>query len=159
MKQIIKLFRIVHIDVFVYKIDNQLQFSTPNFKYKIEKNLVKKKWCYTINEGDTLVHKSYVFEKVHLLRLFNKKGPVIGDCYTNKSYRGQAIYPNVINRIANEILNNQAKEIFMVVNQDNKSSIRGIEKAGFTKFADVKSSRWLCFYFSKRITHYYNNFI
>lgn len=154
MKKLIKIIQVRHIDVIIYKMDYYIEFNALDFSYKIEKTRKKNKWCYTIKENNILVHTSYLFDKVFLLKLFKKKGPVIGDCYTNKLYRGQSIYPQVINKIALETLNKEIDEVFIVVDYDNVSSIKGIEKAGFSKFAAVKGKRWLWFYFKKQVIYF-----
>ena len=65
--------------------------------YSIDKSgLSKGKTCYFIEDSDRVVHKSYLFSKVYLLKSINESGPVIGDCVTVKSHRGQSIYPYVI---------------------------------------------------------------
>ncbi|WP_460219688.1 GNAT family N-acetyltransferase [Psychroserpens sp. MEBiC05023] len=154
MNKILKRFRIVDIDVFVYKIEHQVKFDLPDFSYDIKKSRLKNKWYYSIINNNTLVHASYLYDSVYLLRLLKRKGPVIGDCFTHKAYRGQSIYPYVINSIASENLSKGLKEIFIIVNQKNISSIKGIEKAGFSKFVAIKGSRWLWFYLKKQITHF-----
>lgn len=156
MKKLIKIFRVRHIDVLIYKIDHYIEFNAPNFSYKIEKTRIKNKWCYTIKESNIFVHVSYLYDKVFLLKLLKKVGPVIGDCYTNKQYRGQSIYPQVINRIALETLNKAIEEVFIVVDHENISSIKGIEKAGFSKFAAIKGKRWLWFYLKKQVIYFEN---
>jgi RimJ/RimL family protein N-acetyltransferase len=156
MKKLIKRFRIIHIDAFIYKMDHFIDYNVSSFKYQIEKSRKKNKWCYTIKEGDTLVHTSYLYDSVFLLKLLKKNGPVIGDCYTNKQYRGQSIYPQVINKIAFETLKKGIQDVFIVVSPENISSIKGIEKAGFTKFASIKGTRWLWFYFKKQVIYFEN---
>lgn len=156
MKKLIKRFRIIHIDVFIYKMDDFIEYNAPSFKYQIEKSRKKNKWCYMIKEGNILVHASYLYDTVFLLKSLKKKGPIIGDCYTNKEYRGQSIYPQVINKIALETLIKGAEEVFIVVNQENIGSIKGIEKAGFSKFAAIKGTRWLWFYLKKQIIYFEN---
>jgi hypothetical protein len=83
-----------------------------------------------------------------LLRPINKKGLAIGECYTKEEFKGKSIYPFVINYIAREeILKNNQTEVFIVVNRDNSSSIRGIEKAGFKLHTKIQASRFLFFHY------------
>lgn len=49
------------------------------------------------------------------------------------------------------LIENKIKEVFIIVNSDNRNSIQGIEKAGFKKYASIKARRWLFFYFKKEI--------
>jgi RimJ/RimL family protein N-acetyltransferase len=139
-------------------MDHFMSYNVPNFKYQIDKSRKKNKWCYVIKEGNILVHASYLYDTVFLLKLLKKKGPVIGDCYTNKHYRGQSIYPHVINKIALETLKKGVEEVFIVVNPENMGSIKGIEKAGFNKFASIKGTRWLWFYLKKQVIYFENKY-
>ncbi|WP_191859169.1 hypothetical protein [Hanstruepera ponticola] len=155
MNRFFRKFRLVSIDVFIYHMVKYNEFQLPKFKYTIQRENIHNKTRFFIKDLNTLVHESYVFKKVFLLKSIHKNGPVIGDCFTNKQYRGQAIYPVVINYIAKHLLENNSKEVFVVVNKSNKSSIKGIEKAGFDKLASIKAKRWLWFY-SKREINYFN---
>ena len=154
MKKIIKRFHIVDINVFIYRRTDIVESSLPEFKYSIEKIREKNKWRYFIKDFNILAHESYLYDVIFLLRSINKKGPVIGNCFTNKEYRGQSIYPYVVNTITNDALNSGIKEVFIVVNQNNISSIKGIEKASFIKFAAIRATRWLLFYKNKQITYF-----
>ena len=151
-----KSFRIITIDVVIYQMTNQDILPSPESEFEIQTELVsRRKKKYFIQDNDVLVHQSFLFNTVFLLRLIQKKGSVIGDCYTNPAYRGRSIYPFMIHTIAKEVLQNlKNAAVFMVVNQDNLSSTKGIEKAGFKKCATIKAKRVLCFYFDKIIKHY-----
>lgn len=154
MKRIIKKFRTIDIKVFIYKRTDVVEFNMPDFAYQIEKKREINKWRYTINDCNTLVHQSNLYDSIFLLKSINKKGPVIGNCFTNKHYRGQSIYPYVINTITNEALSKGQKEVFIVVNQNNISSIKGIEKVSFIKIAAVSAKRWLWFYKNKQVNYF-----
>lgn len=154
MKKFLKKFRVTDINVFVYRRATIQDYDLPNFKYKLESYRENSKWRYIIKDKDKIIHRSYIYDAVFLLKVIQKKGPVIGDCITNKEYRGQSIYPYVINRITNEAIKSGEKEIFIIVNQDNISSIKGIEKASFIKFASIKAKRWLWIYRDKQITNF-----
>lgn len=153
MKKIFKKFRLINIDVYVYVMSNYVEYNVPNFKHVILKEELNNKTRFYIENLSELVHESYLYSKVFLLKSIGKNGPIIGDCFTNKKHRGQSIYPYVINYIAKEVLENNKKEIFIVVNRDNSNSIIGIEKAGFNKFASIKAKRWLWFYFNRQIEY------
>ena len=157
IKKILKGFRIVQIDVFIYKMDRDKECNLPKFKYVLNKERLSNKWYYYVTDDDKIVHASYLFDNVFLLRLIGKRGPVIGDCFTNKQYRGQSIYPLVINSIAKETLESGVNELFIIVDQNNISSIKGIEKAGFEKLVSIRATRWLWFYFKKQIVYFKPN--
>ncbi len=152
----LKYLKIVTIDVIVYRIAKEHISPFPDLDFNIQtETLPKGKKKYFISENRVSVHISILFSKLNILRLIQKKGPAIGDCYTNPDFRGKSIYPFVINYISKEIFKeNKTKEVFIIVNRDNRSSIRGIEKAGFEKFASIKARRWLLFYFKKDIVEY-----
>ena len=153
MKKIFRRLKIVFIDVYIYKMDKHKPLIINGTNYKIEKSEInKEKRRYYIRDGNKIIHESYVFSSVFLLRLIKKRGPVIGDCKTINAYRGKSIYPYVINKIAKDILTDSDKEVFVIVNKDNISSIKGIEKAHYTRMASIKAKRWLWFYLKKEIS-------
>lgn len=152
MKKILRRFKLVFIDVLVYHMQDYKSISIEN-EYKIEKSTDGHKICYFIKDNNKIVHKSFLIPKVYLMKSLNKKGPVIGDCVTVNSHRGQSIYPYVINKIAQDVINNDKTEVYVIVNSNNLSSIRGIEKAGFSKLASIVATRWLWFYFKRKITY------
>lgn len=155
MKKTLKTLKIVSIDVYIYQMFSYKEFNNIKTNYKINKSEVSKgKTCYFIEESNKVIHKSYLFSKVFLLKSINKRGPVIGNCSTLKSHRGLSIYPYVINKIAKDVILHSNKPVYIVVNKNNLSSIKGIEKAGFTKLASIVAKRWLWFYLDKRITYY-----
>lgn len=151
MKRIINKLKFKNIDALVYRRTRLREIDLPNFNYKIESKRKKSKFFYFIKIDGKKIHKSTLFKKVFLLDVINKKGPAIGDCFTDSKYRGQSIYPYVINVITNDALQAGSKEVFIIVDKDNQSSINGIEKAHFIKFASIKAQRWLCFYRNKKI--------
>ncbi|WP_178988983.1 hypothetical protein [Winogradskyella schleiferi] len=157
MKKLLRRFKVISIDVYIYQMLNYKPFADALPNYKIEKsNLRKGRRCYFIKDSGNIVHRSYLISKVFLLKSINKIGPAIGDCSTVNSHRGQSIYPFVINKIAQDVLDNDHKSVFVIVNKDNLSSIRGIEKAGFSKIASIVAKRWLWIYFKREII-YFNN--
>jgi len=127
--------------------------SFPEFGFDYKKTHVNSnRTKYIISEGGILVHESTVFNRLFLLRLIDEKGPAIGDCYTNEHYRGRSIYPSMLNKLAEELLIAQRhKEIFVVVDHDNTSSIRGIEKAGFKLHSKIETNRYLFFYLNIKV--------
>ena len=155
MKKVINLFKIRKINVFVYQMNSYQEFKIDQ-EYTINKvQINNKKDKYFIKIENEILHVSYLFKNIFLLKLLDKKGPVIGDCRTAKKHRGKSLYPYTINRIAKKVLESNYKEVFIIVNQDNKNSIKGIEKAHFKKIAGIKSYRWLWLYFklSIKTTH------
>lgn len=151
--KLLKSFKLIKIDILVYRMTKQTVLPFPDLGWKIQNETIsKRKKKYFIIDKGILIHQSVLYNQVHLLKLVKKTGPVIGDCFTHTDHRGKSIYPFVIHYIANEILvENTNKEVFMIVNRDNQGSIKGIEKAGFKKYASIQTLRWLCFYFDTNL--------
>jgi hypothetical protein len=149
----LKYLKIVTIDAQVYRMTEANLIQPLYLDYDIQSEILPKgKKKYFITENGVLVHSSSLYDKLNILRLIKKNGPAIGDCFTNPDYRGKSIYPFVISYISNKVLiENKIMEVYIIVNSDNRSSIRGIEKAGFKKFVSIKARRWLFFYFYKNI--------
>lgn len=151
IKKIKPYLKIKKIDVLLYSMTNDLfvQFQPLNFKIENEK-VDSAKTKYFIRINDQIIHKSFLFKELNLLKVVNKKGPAIGECSTINEYKGKSIYPFVINYIAKEVLK-MNKEVFIIVNTDNISSIRGIEKAGFKLYKRVQAKRFLWFYYNVKL--------
>lgn len=150
ISKILRKTKIINIDVFLYEAtEKTLKFNT-DIEYQVihkSENGLESYWVY--DEGN-VVHKSFIFKNVHLLSLLNRSGITIGNCYTNPEYRGQSIYPKIISYIYKE----KKQQTLMIVDSNNISSIKGIEKAGFKRIAHIKTKRWLIFYFNKEIRMY-----
>ncbi|MFM9824817.1 hypothetical protein [Flavobacterium sp.] len=156
IKKIFKSLKLIKIDVVIYAMTKKdiLPFPDLGFEILIEPISKGKKKYFILDKG-VLVHNSFLLDKVFLLKLIRKKGLTIGDCYTHPDYRGKSIYPFVIHFIAKKMLI-EAKNsaVFVIVNRDNASSIKGIEKSGCKKIASIEAKRWLWFYFDKNIKNY-----
>ena len=153
-KKIRKYLKVIPIDVFVYSMTKESLDTFENIGYSISQEIVsptKKK--FFIVDNDKTIHQSFLFKKIFLLKLIREKGPAIGDCMTIAEYKGKSIYPFVINFIAREELEkNKQKEVFIIVNTDNISSIKGIEKAGFKLHTKITAKRFLMFHFAIQLT-------
>lgn len=153
-KKLRSYLRITHIDVFVYSMAKKDLYVFEDIGYTIKEEIVndKKKRFFITDKGKT-IHQSFLFRKLFLLKIINKTGPAIGECMTIPEYKGKSIYPFVINHIAREELtkNNQS-EVFIIVNTDNASSVKGIEKAGFKCHTKIRAKRFLLFHFAVQLT-------
>jgi len=118
----------------------------PDIGYQLQHVPLKSRTKYYITDDGKSIHQSYVFPKVHVLKLIGKSGPAIGDCVTIPEYKGKSIYPFVINSIAADLFKLDYPQVFIIVNPQNASSIRGIEKAGYHLHAKIKARRFLMFY-------------
>ncbi|RZJ27593.1 MAG: N-acetyltransferase [Flavobacterium sp.] len=153
MSKFFKYLKVRNIDVLIYRMDEPVQVAFPRMQYLLQsKKMPDGKLNYFMEDDGRFVHRSLVYGKLNVLKLVGKSGPAIGNCVTSEAYRGQSIYPFVINNIASKLLlKKKVSEVFIIVNSDNIASIRGIEKAGFELFAKVKAKRFLAFYFNKKI--------
>ncbi len=82
-------------------------------------------WC--AKDGERTVHTSYVVPRCKKFAFLEGEDYEIGPCATETSHRGKGIYPAVLYKIV------AAREgtAYMVIEEDNFSSIRGVTKAGF----------------------------
>ncbi|WP_395053486.1 hypothetical protein [Flavobacterium sp.] len=136
----------------VYVIRKSDYIQLEDVKYKVVKSTISnKKIKYEVFDKKILVHESTVYKKLHFLKLINKTGPAIGDCFTNNEYRGQSIYPSMLSLIVKELLfekNNE--EVCIIVDHDNIGSIKGIEKAGFKLHSKIETCRFLFIYYNTK---------
>lgn len=88
-----------------------------------------------LNECDEVVHKSAKIGKCYKFMFLGNKEFEIGPCYTLEKWRGRGIYPFVLKTI---IEDEPDANYYMFVNENNTSSIRGVEKAGFHPIGLVK---------------------
>lgn len=148
IKKIKPYLKVKKIDVLIYYMTPDFVTAFPSLDYQIDKQEIDaNKTKYSITIDSICIHKSFLFKKLNILKLIDRKGPTIGDCVTIPVYKGKSIYPFVINHIAKEVLK-EDNEVFIIVNSDNVSSIRGIEKAGFKLHTKIKAKRFLLFYYN-----------
>lgn len=107
-----------------------LFYFTTRGKYRI----------FYLTNGDELLHTSYVLPKCRKFPFLKENDYEIGPCYTYPKHRGKGIYPAVLKSICKNIGENNTI-FYMIVNENNEASIRGIEKAGFIKCGIVKTTR------------------
>lgn len=65
----------------------------------------------------------------------------IGPCYTYPEFRGKGIYPKVLTKICQK-RGGDSISFYMIVDENNLSSIKGIEKAGFVRCGSVYISKF-----------------
>ena len=99
------------------------------------------KLFYVADKDGNLMHTSYVVPKCAKFPFLGRNDYEIGPCYTYPAYRGKGIYPKVLHYICNHMRNEKAV-FYMIVDEANKSSIRGIEKAGFVKYGTVQKNKY-----------------
>lgn len=96
---------------------------------------------YYVQSGSDIVHTSYVIPACAKFPFMNKNDLEIGPCYTHPAFRGKGIFPKVLSEICRRRNNTQTFYIF--AHENNISSIKGIEKAGFVRCGLVCESKYL----------------
>ena len=84
------------------------------------------------NASNQLMHTSYVVPRCWKFPYLHENEYEIGPCHTFSQFRGRGIYPRILRHIVSTVGTEETK-FYMVVNSNNESSIRGIEKAGFSR--------------------------
>lgn len=105
-----------------------LWFLSTKGKYKI---------VYVVN-NKKLIHYSYVIPKIYKFSFLANTDLEIGPCYTHPDYRGQGIFPYMIAFIIKKYRNHN--NIMIMVDENNISSRKAIDKVGFRKYGILKKS-------------------
>jgi len=95
---------------------------------------------YVRNQAGALMHTSCVTSKCYKFPFMTKTDYQIGPCVTYPDFRGKGIYPIVLKHIVSTMSNGKSS-FYMLVEEKNAASIKGIEKAGFGKSANIKKTR------------------
>ncbi len=96
---------------------------------------------YYVADADDLMHTSYVVPQCSKFPFLGKNDYEIGPCFTYPQYRGKGIYPNVLRHICNS-LGNSDTSFYMIVDDANIASVKGIEKAGFKKYGVIEVTKY-----------------
>lgn len=102
--------------------------------------------CYLVTIDRVPAHWSWLLAGVRLPGQcgFDRSAPVIGDCFTPPQFRGRGLYPQVLRYIARDVaLHGDARRVYVLVDPQNRESIRGIEKAGYRRLARLRGTRLL----------------
>ena len=59
-------------------------------------------------------------------------------CLTLPEFRGRGIYPRVLKMIVARLTEKGIERVFICVKADNHASLRGVEKAGFTRVGQIR---------------------
>lgn len=95
---------------------------------------------YYVRSENEIIHISYVVPTCIKFPFMDRDNLEIGPCYTYPAFRGKGIYPKVLS----EICRRRSSDIslfYMIVDETNLSSIKGIEKAGFVRCGLVRKNR------------------
>ena len=90
---------------------------------------------FVYKEGDRIGHISWVYYKRHPNRILDLHDGEceIKFCLTLPEFRGKGLYPAALLTILRYVKARGCRQCFVCVKDDNTASIRGIEKAGFSR--------------------------
>lgn len=109
---------------------------------------------YKLFRDERLVSTAVVAPKVWNLAFMNRDELQIGPCRTEPDERGKGYYPTLLNYI---MAQNPNKTHVMMVVENNAPSIRGVEKAGFVKYAEGHKTKLHRFVTDKNMNGKYNS--
>lgn len=95
---------------------------------------------YYVQSGNDIIHTSYVIPACAKFPFMDRDDLEIGPCYTYPAFRGKGIYPKVLSEICRR-RGNDTSSFYMIVDETNLPSIKGIEKAGFVRCESVQKSK------------------
>jgi RimJ/RimL family protein N-acetyltransferase len=113
---------------------------------------VKDFFAYRDADSGTLGHISWIYHQQdpnRTLRLGAKECEIMF-CLTLPQYRGRGLYPSALKAIQRYLKGQGYRRCFICVGDDNVSSIRGIEKAGFRLLGTTRFRKLFGFQVSRR---------
>ena len=97
---------------------------------------------FYLRENGKLIHTSYVIPRCFKFSYLGEEDYQIGPCYTYPEYRGKGYYPKMLGYICEKIGTDKTV-FYMTVDESNHPSIKGIEKAGFKRCGNIKTTKLL----------------
>lgn len=95
---------------------------------------------HLLYKENRLAHYSVVLPKYYRFPFMDEYDIEIGPCWTDSQYRGLGLYPAVLQKIL-ETFSKYKKNAWIFCENDNKASIRGIEKAGFEFIGEGRKTK------------------
>jgi len=93
---------------------------------------------YFLYKDNKLLSRAEVVSKIPVLPFMSADGVHIGPCVTEADERGKEYYPYLLNIIQMQYKN---KVCYMIVEEHNSASIRGVQKAGFRCYARGRKTK------------------
>lgn len=136
----------------VPRISNQLNVEfrkvVPTAKTVIEKLLLiywqlaswlqgERCYEYQILLENKVISYARVVPKNFMFKFIPNNGYHIGPCYTEPEHRGKGLYPLLLQHIMDDKPNTK---FYMIIDENNISSIRGVRKVGFIEIAKGKKN-------------------
>ena len=136
---------------------------------EIKERLSKGAILFCVFIGREFAHASWVGMDINavfdpVFQRFNYRGLYYTfSCYTDPAYRGCGIYPHVLSQICIFLrinIENTKSKVLIAVNKKNLPSIRGITKAEFKCYREVRYLKllWWVFWKEKNNTKYPHTF-
>lgn len=107
---------------------------------------------FVYKKNGTIGHISWLYYKDdpnRTLRLGDKECEIVF-CLTFPEFRGKGLYPAALQTIQRYLKEQGYQRCFICVNDDNLSSIRGIEKSGFQRAGSMRFRKVFGFQISRR---------
>ena len=95
---------------------------------------------YYVEQDGKIAHTTYLIPRCYKFPFMSKGDYEIGPCLTYPDFRGKGIYPEVLKHIYANV-GSESTLFYMIVDENNSPSIRGIEKAGFERCGTVKVTK------------------
>lgn len=95
---------------------------------------------FVARKGSRILHISWIYSPGLRNRLLSlQEGEAeIKFSLTLPAWRGQGVYPKILLLILDYLNTKGLKRVFICVHKDNRASIRGIEKACFTRVGEIR---------------------
>jgi RimJ/RimL family protein N-acetyltransferase len=105
-------------------------------------------FAVTSDEGQVASFGFVLFDSFYKRILGEARAtPMICNCFTYAQYRGRGLYPRLIQGACHTLATQGFERAIITCDPENAASIRGIEKAGFTKVKTLYSlvlvTRWI----------------
>jgi RimJ/RimL family protein N-acetyltransferase len=129
------------------------QFNPIPWEFRCHEYDGVKEFFFVEHAGE-IQHISWVYHQNDPNRVL-KLGPMdieVKYCLTLPKYRGQGLFPRTLTAIARYYFRRGYEKIFITINANNFSSIRGAEKAGFRRLGKTCERKVLGIQLSRRIS-------
>jgi RimJ/RimL family protein N-acetyltransferase len=108
---------------------------------------------FIATKDDSVQHISWIYygkDPNRILQL-QESDAEVKYCLTLPEFRGQGLYPRTLRKIAGYLHQKMLKRVFICVNAENVSSVKGIEKAGFKRLCKVRLRKVAGIQYSKKL--------
>lgn len=103
--------------------------SIHSFIWRIFSFLLGGTYCkWQLLKGSKIISEAEVISWLPIFRFMPRTGIQVGPCRTVPEERGHGYYPYLLTQI---VRNDPDKDYYMIVEESNSASIRGVLKAGF----------------------------